>query len=137
MATIALATCQEWPEPHGDAPLRAALSAHEHTVYSCPWNGQQAPFLHADLVILRACWDYHLAPQRFLDWIARLEQAGVRLHNEPDLVRWNFDKSYLLELAHIGIKTPETIVIAPADHDGIVAIMRKRGWSRAVRKPVS
>lgn len=137
MATIALATCFEWPEPRGDAPLRAALSARGHTVRSCAWNGSQAPFLHADAVILRGCWDYHQAPQSFLDWIARLEQAGVRLHNEPDIVRWNFEKSYLLELARIGIKTPETIAVTPDDHDGIEAIMREHGWTRAVRKPIS
>ncbi|MEM7111172.1 MAG: hypothetical protein AAF614_01980 [Chloroflexota bacterium] len=138
MANIVLATSLLWPEPASDAPLRQALAARAHTAVSAPWNGHdQTPFYAADLVVLRSCWDYFKAPKQFLAWLDQLEQGNVRVRNRLPLVRWNFDKSYLLELSKAGFYVPKTRVVEPRDHAAIRSIMDQQGWQKAVRKPTS
>ena len=138
MANIVLATSNLWPQPASDAPLRQALAARSHTAVSAPWNGpDQSPFFAADLVVLRSCWDYFKAPIQFLAWLDQLEQGGVRIRNRLPLVRWNFDKSYLLELHQAGFYVPETRLVDPKDHLAIRSIMDQLGWNKAVRKPIS
>ena len=137
MSTITLATSHMWLEPKSDAPLREALQTRGHTVYSAPWNGPQEPFYDTDLVVIRACWDYHEAPDMFLTWLDDLERQTVRIQNTFDLVRWNFDKSYLIELGKAGFNVPDSIVVDPTDHQAILRHMEARGWAQAVRKPVS
>ncbi|MDX8355768.1 hypothetical protein [Cognatiyoonia sp. IB215182] len=68
-------------------------------------------------------------------WLESLDP--VRVRNPLALVRWNFDKSYLLQLREAGFNVPETKLVDPKDHNAIRAIMRQHGWHRAVRKPLS
>lgn len=138
MANIILATSLLWPEPESDAPLREAIANRGHTYASVPWNNDdQSPFHSADLVILRSCWDYYKQPSAFLSWLDSLEQHNVPIRNRLPLVRWNFDKSYLIELKDAGFNVPETILVNPNDHGEIQLLMRERSWQKAVRKPVS
>ncbi|MEM7244585.1 MAG: hypothetical protein AAF533_04540 [Acidobacteriota bacterium] len=135
MKTVVLATCEEWPEPESDEPLREALSALGLEVVSAPWTSDFETFASADVVVMRACWDYYLSPDRFLRWLDRLEQASVRIMNPLATLRWNFDKRYLIELAERGVRTIPTEVIH-ADNESARAGMNARGWEVAVRKPI-
>lgn len=138
MANIVLATSLLWPEPDSETLLREALVDAGHSCVSVPWNGEdQSPFRAADLVLLRSCWDYFKAPQKFLDWLDRLSAMQTAVRNDLSLVRWNFDKSYLIELRDAGFNVPQTICLDPTDHAMIHSIMTKRGWDKAVRKPIS
>ena len=136
MPRITLATCQEWPVPTLDEPLRHVLTARGHTVNSVPWNGAQEAFYDADIVVIRACWDYSQSPDEFTQWISSLEQASVRLHNPPDVIRWNMDKRYLLDLQARGIRMPETVVITVAQNEDILTEIKRHGWDEAVAKPL-
>lgn len=119
-------------------PLRQALIARGHTITSAPWNGKdQSPFYDADLVVLRSCWDYHKAPKLFLAWLDQLKQRNVPVRNPIPLVKWNFDKSYLLELSQAGFNVPATRLVDPRNHAEILSLMKTLGWERAVRKPIS
>lgn len=136
MAHIVLATSLLWPEPTSDAPLREALAVSDHTSVCVPWNSaDQSAFQSADLILLRSCWDYHKAPDAFLAWLDSL--APERVRNPLALVRWNFDKSYLVQLRKAGFNVPETKLVDPKDHGTLRRIMQKEGWQRAVRKPLS
>ena len=135
MTNIAIATCREWPFPAGDDPLRREVEARGYTLYSGPWNGAQQPFHEADLVLIRGCWDYYKTPQAFLAWIAALADRSVRIRNRPEMLRWNLDKRYLLELKELGITIPETVVVDPKSNDTVLEEMTARGWTQAVLKP--
>ena len=136
MPRITLATCHEWPTPIGDEPLCKVLMARGHTVYSVPWNGAQEAFYDTDIVVIRACWDYSQSPDEFAEWISDLEHASVRLHNKPDVIRWNMDKRYLLDLQARGIRMPETVVITVAQNEDLLTEIERRGWDEAVAKPL-
>jgi glutathione synthase/RimK-type ligase-like ATP-grasp enzyme len=58
-----------------------------------------------DLALLRTTWDYHERPQQFLDQLSAFEAAGLPVFNTPEVVRWNFRKTYLKELGPSAIET--------------------------------
>jgi len=136
MPNFTLATCKEFPCPDIDQPLRDALSARGHMVNSAPWDGPQDAFHAADVVVIRACWDYSENAEGFGRWIDQLEQASVHVLNPPDLIRWNMDKRYLLELQAAGIPVPKTVLVDTQHKDRIAAEIETHGWEEAVAKPL-
>ena len=63
----------------------------------------------ADLVILRAAWDYAERREEFLAWTARVPN----LLNAPQVVAWNSDKHYLQDLAEAGVPTVSSYFFEP------------------------
>ena len=95
---IVLASCAAMPEGDSDDDgLVRALRDRGLHVRWLPWDDPAT--LDADLVVLRAAWDYSERLDEFLHWAGRVRH----LVNPPELVRWNTDKRYLLELAADGL----------------------------------
>lgn len=62
------------------------------------WDDPAVDWAAAELVAVRATWDYHRRTAEFLAW-ARDVESKTRLLNGADLFEWNADKSYLVGLA--------------------------------------
>ena len=78
------------------------------------WRDPAARWADYDVVLLRSCWDYVHDVEAFLDWARRV--AGVsRLINPVELVTWNADKRYLVELARAGVPVVPSIAVAPGE----------------------
>ena len=60
----------------------------------------------------------------------------MRLHNPPDIIRWNMDKRYLLDLQARGIRMPKTVVITVSQNEDILTEIERHGWDEAVAKPL-
>lgn len=58
----------------------------------------------ADLVVLRAAWDYADRLEEFLAWTRSMRN----LLNPPELVEWNTDKRYLIDLAQLRVPVVPT-----------------------------
>lgn len=136
MATILFTTCDKWPNlSASDALVAAALVARGHQVQPVPWQADFARFQQADLIILRSHWDYHYDLANFMAWLDRLAKAGLPVYNPVELVRWNLEKGYLLDLQAKGVTIPVTEVLsAGGDPQTLYA---KQGWERAVIKPLA
>lgn len=107
---IVFAGCAALPEGDGDdAGLVAALRARGLHAHWLPWDDPET--LRADLVILRATWDYIDRLDEFLGWT----RAVRNLLNAPDVVAWNTDKRYLVDLAAAGVPTVPSRFSAPGD----------------------
>ena len=107
---IVLAGCQALPEGDGDdAELVAALSKHGLHARWLPWDDPVT--LTADLVILRATWDYIERLDEFLEWTTKVRN----LVNSPAVVAWNTDKRYLADLAEAGVPVIPSRFIAPGE----------------------
>ena len=133
---VTLATCLAWPAlSASDRRYADALERFGAAVRGAPWNGPTEPFDGADLVVLRANWDYHHDLAGFVAWLDGLERRGTRVLNPPPMVRWNLDKRYLLDLARRGIRVPATEVV-PADPAAVAGALARRGWEMAVVKPL-
>ncbi|MEY8654618.1 ATP-grasp domain-containing protein [Brachybacterium paraconglomeratum] len=84
------------------APLVAALRDRGVEADSLDWHDPSVDWASWDLAVLRSPWDYAQHAEEFAQW---LDHAGTQTHvlNEPELIRWNMDKHYLLELEAEGI----------------------------------
>lgn len=136
MANIIFTTCNKWPDLYeSDQLIADALHALGHQVQAARWQDAFRRFAEADRIILRAHWDYHYALPAFQQWLDQLEAAALPVYNPPELVRWNLEKRYLLELQAQGVVIPTTVVLAAGADPA--AIYAAQGWSQAVIKPVA
>lgn len=95
---IVFASCAALPEGDSDDEgLVRALRERGLHVHWLAWDDPAT--LDADLVVLRATWDYTERITEFLAWT----RAVRNLLNPPDMVAWNTDKHYLLDLADDGL----------------------------------
>lgn len=105
---IVLAACPALPEGDGDdAGLVAALGRRGLHARWLSWDDPAT--LDADLVILRATWDYIDRLDEFLAWSKQVRN----LLNPPKVVAWNTDKRYLADLAEDGVPTVPSRFFAP------------------------
>jgi glutathione synthase/RimK-type ligase-like ATP-grasp enzyme len=132
---IALATAAHLPlGSEDDQVLLEAMRAADIDVASAIWD-EQADWTQFDVVMLRSIWDYHLKYARFLQWLGQLEAAGTRVINDTNVVRWNADKHYMLDLERRGVRITPTRAVKSRDHSSLADIMRETGWQHAVIKP--
>ncbi|MXQ53055.1 ATP-grasp domain-containing protein [Shimazuella alba] len=71
------------------------------------WNDQQVNWEQYDIVFLHTTWDYILHVDEFRDWIKELD-AYLSFLNPTELILWNMDKRYLLDLQAKGVTLPHT-----------------------------
>jgi Prokaryotic glutathione synthetase, ATP-grasp domain len=74
-----------------------------------PWDKPDVDWSTYSVVIIRSTWDYQKNPQKFLTVLENIVAKGARLENPIELVRWNINKNYLLDLEARGIELPPTI----------------------------
>lgn len=107
---IVLAGCPALPEGDGDdAGLVQALRGRGLHARWLSWDDPAAQ--EADLVILRAAWDYIDRLDEFLAWTVRVPL----LLNSPKVIAWNTDKRYLGDLAAAGVPTVPSEFFAPGE----------------------
>lgn len=136
MAHIALVTYADEPDLFKDdrflfAPLRQRGIQAEVVL----WDDETIDWTSYDLVVLRSVWDYHLRSGEFLGWLRGLRAEAVNIINAFDLIEWNMDKRYLVQLAHHGIKIVPTIHLLPDSSVALYDIVQAQGWDEAVIKP--
>jgi len=108
--TVLLAGCAALPRGDGDEDvLLAALANLGCTADWVVWGEPRAR--EADLVILRATWDYDSRRDEFLDWC----ESVPRLRNDAAVARWNTDKTYLLDMQARGVAIVPTVLAEPGE----------------------
>lgn len=108
--SIVLASCRQLPDGDGDdAGLVGALRRRGLHARWLPWDDPATE--NADLVILRAAWDYTERHEEFLAWTRRVPN----LLNAPSVVAWNSDKRYLGDLAEAGVPVVPSTFFDPGD----------------------
>jgi glutathione synthase/RimK-type ligase-like ATP-grasp enzyme len=127
---IALVSARAAEHLDSDLPL---LLEHLDGVEVVHWDAPQVDWSRFSAVVIRSTWDYHQRLPEFLDWADRVARL-TRLVNPVELVRWNVDKGYLVDLAERGVPVVPTRVVADVDD---VATLRGNGGfdGRVVVKP--
>lgn len=130
---IVLASCAQLPGGDGDDDgLVGALRRRGLHARWLPWDDPETE--RADLVILRASWDYAERHAEFLAWTRRVRN----LLNAPAVVEWNSDKYYLEDLAAAGVPVLASMFFEPGDaRDAVDAGDQVRlPWAELVVKPI-
>ncbi|MGI9037295.1 MAG: ATP-grasp domain-containing protein [Gemmatimonadota bacterium] len=92
-------------------------------VESVPWR-TPAAWDAFDAVVIRSPWDYQDDPSSFLAVLCEIQASGTPVFNRLDLVRWNLQKTYLRDLAALGVSVVPTLWrerIGPGDLAGLFA----------------
>lgn len=109
---LAIVTCREFAELDPDDRLLADELPEADIV---AWDDPAVDWHAYDLVLIRSTWDY---TDRRDEYVAWAEAVGDRLHNPPEVVRWNSDKRYLADLRDAGLPVVDTTFLVPGDEVG-------------------
>jgi len=135
--SVALVTCQAWPNLYEDDHLLVA-ALEDIGIDSAPavWSDASIDWTSFDALVMRSPWDYFERAAEFRAWLDARIAEGALLCNSREILDWNFDKGYLQELARAGVAVVPTLCIAAKDHAAdIAALARARGWDDIVVKP--
>jgi len=130
---ITLVTCDSRLDlSPSDRILRGALEALDLSVAVASWSAPQFDWSGTRLAVLRSAWDSHLRPQEFIRWVSQVSSLTA-VCNLPSIIRWNFDKHYLIDLQARGIASIPSIYLSP----NFTARLETRDipWQIAVAKP--
>lgn len=102
------------------------------------WDDPAVQWGRYDLVVLRACWDYFSQVDAFRAVLAHISEVSTLL-NPLDVVEWNLDKRYLVELAQAGVPVVDTAFVAhlspPAELGAALGRVERWGAREVVVKP--
>ncbi|ACU96641.1 ATP-grasp domain-containing protein [Saccharomonospora viridis] len=111
-AQVIFAGCRELPRGSGDErAVGPALAAVGVELHWAAWDDPNVDFSAADLVVLRATWDYARRRDDFLAWC----DSVPTLRNSAAVARWNTHKRYLLDLADAGVPIVPTELVRVGD----------------------
>jgi glutathione synthase/RimK-type ligase-like ATP-grasp enzyme len=118
-----------------DLLLLPALEAVGIRGVPAVWSRAGIDWASFDALLMRSPWDYFERAAEFRGWLDERIASGVLMCNSPEILDWNFDKSYLQDLARKGVELVPTICIARNEKADIAALARARGWNEIVVKP--
>lgn len=115
------------------AALVAALRPGE-SVTDIDWQAPLEAFAGFDAALIGTPWDYWDNREAFLAKLDAIAALGVRVCNDPAVVRWNIDKGYLGELGARGVATIPTLLFDNPGCAEIMAAFEHFGCDRLVVK---
>ena len=118
-----------------DRILSGAFRALDCDVSRVDWADPAIDWRDFDAIVIRQTWDYFDRFDEFRAWLDRVETL-TRVVNPVEVIRWNCDKRYLVDLAAAGVPTVPTIVIdRQTPGPGLADLMQRNDFSEAVIKP--
>lgn len=91
-------------DEHAIAPLKAL----GWSVSTLSWRQTRIQWSEFDAVIIRSTWDYWDDVDAFIGVLESIDRES-RLANPLQIVRWNYQKTYMRDLAARGVKIVPTI----------------------------
>ncbi len=137
--SLAILTCGEMPQmlPY-DLDIIKLLNARGVKTDILIWdkltNDDISLLIKYDLVLIRTIWDYYKKVDEFIRFLNRLESTGVNILNPLDIVKWNMDKKYLLQLQNEGFDIIPTLFAF--NNEDIFDKAVEKGWKKMILKPM-
>lgn len=118
-----------------DRILSEALVSSGFEVSRVDWANPEIDWRRFDAIVIRQTWDYFERLDEFRTWIDRVEPL-TRVINPVEVMHWNCDKRYLIELADAGVPTVSTIVVERQEPvPSLADLLERHGFTDAVIKP--
>lgn len=104
-------------------------------ITSVVWNAPDINWEEYNLAIIKSPWDYHDQIDAFYAWMMAAEQAGVQLLNPAEMIRWNSNKKYLLEIAAAGLPIIPSVLLEKGTHPDWHTFFQLWNTDKIVVKP--
>ena len=105
------------------------------SVEEVSWKTVNPNWDQYDLVVIRSPWDYQQDAVRFLSVLDAIEHSSAHLANPLDIVNWNINKKYLLELESKGVEIVPTLWIDSLQSSDLENCFDKLNSSELLIKP--
>ncbi|MCO4753783.1 MAG: hypothetical protein KC478_04845, partial [Bacteriovoracaceae bacterium] len=116
MKKLFILTDSDSPNLHPDDDgLIQALQEHMIEAIPVIWD-EFTPEPNSNILI-RTPWDYAVKRQKFEKLLNEIDSSTSKLINPVEIVRWNMNKAYMLELQDKGVNVVETKVVEDAKLD--------------------
>lgn len=99
------------------------------------WDDPAVNWSKYDLVLLKSPWDYFDKIDAFYTWLNQLEELQVRVLNPINIVRWNTDKRYLVELQEKGVKVVPTVWLEQGCQLNVADVFAQLQSEKIILKP--
>ena len=111
-----------------------ALIKKGYNAIRLSWDDTSFDWNQTKSIVFRSIWDYTYRFREFFEWLEKVS-ALTQLINSKELIYWNIDKHYLLDLKEKSINIPETYIIEKGHLQTLSAILNKLKWDEVVLKP--
>ncbi len=117
-----------------DALLQAALERHGLSSARVDWSRRDLDWSNFRCAVFRTTWDYFDRFADFATWLQHVRSL-TRLCNDAELISWNMDKHYLVDLEARGIPVVRSQFIERGERIGLPGLLSASGWEEAIIKP--
>lgn len=114
--------------------LVEALEARGASWQRLDWARPGVDWSRFRRAVFRTTWDYFDRLGEFRSWLDRVV-AATTLVNSAELVRWNLDKRYLLDLERAGVDVVPTRYCDRDSGETLEEILDAEAWPEVVVKP--
>tara|TARA_R110002072_G_scaffold149250_9_gene297077 strand:+ start:2323 stop:3237 length:915 start_codon:yes stop_codon:yes gene_type:complete len=117
-----------------DNLLKDAIQKLNLQVVRKSWDDSNFDWSTTRFAIFRTTWDYFDRFEEFSSWLNKVSQQTILLNSE-NLIRWNIDKHYLLNLKYKGVHICESYFIEKGDTITLYNLSKKHSLDTFVIKP--
>jgi len=117
-----------------DSLVLEALSRKGIHAIKKDWADKDFDWSTTRYALFRTTWDYFHRFDEFDNWLNKVA-TQTRMINSIELVKWNMDKHYLLDLADKGIPIVHSYFIEKGSEFTLRNLLDHTGWEDAVIKP--
>ena len=117
-----------------DRIVQISLEKKGFKVVRVPWDIPNFDWTKTKFALFRTTWDYFDRYEAFFTWFEKTRKQLIFI-NDPQLIYWNLDKHYLLDLKRKKIKIPKTIFLDRGYKKKLKKILQSVSWDKAVLKP--
>lgn len=117
-----------------DTILQTALEVEGFKVLRLAWDDPDFDWSTTKTAIFRSTWDYFYRFPEFSKWLKHVSNK-TKLINSKDIIYWNIDKHYLLDLEAKGVHIATSHFIEKGDSTTLKTLHDRLGWQNTVLKP--
>ena len=117
-----------------DNLLKTELEKLGLRVIKKAWNSLDFNWSETKFAVFRSTWDYFEKFRDFKTWLEKVKEETTFI-NSYELINWNLDKKYLIELNKKGINIPTSEVITKEDNITLESLFKKYDFNEAIIKP--
>ena len=98
------------------------------------WSDKNFDWSNTNFAIIRSTWDYFDKIDEFSQWLTNVKDKLV-LINSFNLIKWNLNKSYLLDFSKKKINIASSIFINSKNFTTLKKLFNQTNWDEAIIKP--